>query len=332
MDEVLDAEITIKAIANQWYKSNAINKSNYIANSKKILKNQSLKNYPNQDPNWVTGFSDAEGCFSINIQKTKKGSRYISATFKLAQDYKDIDILYSLKKYFKIGQITIHKYEARLEIMGFQNAIEYIIPHFSKYPLITKKYADYILWKNIVQIQKDKLHQTDEGFIKCISFKANLNKGQNETFKNLYPEIIPVPRPIKELPEDLNPNWLSGFAAGDGSFMIIIRKHYNCRTGYQIQAAFNIGQHIIDVKQLYKIKKFQGCGNVFEQKLDSRIVVSKLSNIRDNIIPHFTKYNLMNKKQEDFQIWCKIVIMIEKGEHNTEKGLNEIREMRENMN
>jgi hypothetical protein len=40
----------------------------------------------------------------------------------------------------------------------------------------------------------------------------------------------------------------------------------------------------------------------------------------------------MNKKQEDFKIWCKIVIMIEKGEHNTEKGLNEIREMRENMN
>jgi hypothetical protein len=34
--------------------------------------------------------------------------------------------------------------------MGFQNAIEYIIPHFEKFPLITKKYADYILWKNIV--------------------------------------------------------------------------------------------------------------------------------------------------------------------------------------
>jgi hypothetical protein len=41
MDEVLDAEITIKAIANQWYKSNAINKAKYFANRNKILKNKS---------------------------------------------------------------------------------------------------------------------------------------------------------------------------------------------------------------------------------------------------------------------------------------------------
>jgi hypothetical protein len=50
------------------------------------------------------------------------------------RDTQDIEILYSLKNYFKVGQITIHKYEARLEINGFQNAINYVIPHFEKYP------------------------------------------------------------------------------------------------------------------------------------------------------------------------------------------------------
>lgn len=69
MDEVQDAEITIKAIGNQWQKQNAINKSKFFANRKKILKNQSLSHDPGEelDPHWVTGFSDAEGCFSINI-------------------------------------------------------------------------------------------------------------------------------------------------------------------------------------------------------------------------------------------------------------------------
>jgi len=35
-----------------------------------------------------------------------------------------------------------------------------------------------------------------EGFIKCLSFKANLNKGLNETLKTLFPNIIPIPKPL----------------------------------------------------------------------------------------------------------------------------------------
>lgn len=181
-------------------------------------------------------------------------------------------------------------------------------------------------------IQKDKLHQTEEGFIKCLSLKANLNKGQNNTLKTLYPLIMPVPRPIVKQPEKINPNWLSGFTAGDGSFMIIIRKHINCVTGYQVQAAFNIGQHSKDAKQLNKIKDFQGCGNVYVQKTDGRIVVRKFNDIIRYIKPHFEKYPLRNKKQKDFIIWCKIITMIENNEHKTNEGLNEIKKIRENMN
>lgn len=335
IDEIQDAEITVKAIGNQWYSSNAINKSKFFANRNKILKVQSLKhadNPPKIDPFWVTGFSDAEGCFNINIQITKKGNRYITSSFKIAQDFKDIDIQYSQKNYFKVGQITIHKYEARLEIMGFKNAIQYVIPHFDKYSQITQKQADYILWKNIIMFQNSKQHFTNDGFVQCLSFKASLNKGQNDTLKTLYPAIIPISRPIVQLPDTINTYWLSGFTAGVGSFMIIIRKHSTCITGYQVQAVFNINLHSKDIKQLYKIKYFQGCGNVFKQKTDSRIEVSKLSYIIKNIIPFFTKYPLMNRKQQEFiSIWCKIVTMIENGEHKTNIGLNKIRIMRENM-
>lgn len=43
-------------------------------------------------------------------------------------------ILYDLKNYFNVGQISIHKNEVRFEIKGTKNAIEYVIPHFDKYP------------------------------------------------------------------------------------------------------------------------------------------------------------------------------------------------------
>ena len=198
MDEILDAELTVKAIANQWYSYNAINKSKVFANRKKILKNKS-EHHKNSsiilNPYWVTGFTDAEGCFSMNMRITKNGNFTITSTFKIAQDIKDIDILYNLKNFFKVGQISIHKNEVRLEIKGSHHALKYVLPHFDKYPQITQKYGDYILWKNIVRIVDAKEHTTLEGFRKCLTFKAFLNKGQNDTLKTYLPNnFIPYPR------------------------------------------------------------------------------------------------------------------------------------------
>lgn len=85
MDEILDSEVTVKAIAAQWYSYNAINKSKVFANRKKILKNKS-DNHKNSilNPYWITGFTDAEGCFSMNMRITKKGGYALTPTFKIA--------------------------------------------------------------------------------------------------------------------------------------------------------------------------------------------------------------------------------------------------------
>ena len=81
MDEILDAEITVKAIGNQWYLY-AINRSKYFANRKKILK-EIEKDSPAPfliHPLWVTGFIDVVGNFTINI---KNGLKNNSCLFKI---------------------------------------------------------------------------------------------------------------------------------------------------------------------------------------------------------------------------------------------------------
>jgi len=85
MDEILDSEITVKAIASQWYSYNAINKSKVFANKKKILKNKS-EHHKNIifNPYWITGFTDAVGYFSINMRVTKQGKFTITPTLKIA--------------------------------------------------------------------------------------------------------------------------------------------------------------------------------------------------------------------------------------------------------
>jgi LAGLIDADG endonuclease len=59
------------------------------------------------------------------------------------------------------------------------------------------------------------------------------------------------------LPDNLNPNWLSGFVAGDGGFFIGIRPV----TG-QISFRFHVTQHSRDSSLINLFVNFFGCGKV----------------------------------------------------------------------
>jgi len=52
-----------------------------------------------------------------------------------------------------------------------------IIPHFEKYPLITKKHADYLLFREVVLMISRKEHLTDIGIQTIINIRATMNRG-----------------------------------------------------------------------------------------------------------------------------------------------------------
>jgi hypothetical protein len=60
------------------------------------------------------------------------------------------------------------------------------------------------------------------------------------------------------------PELCKGFSDGESSFMVIITKDKDYKTGWQVQAKFDIGLHIKDKTLLYKIQAFFGVGNVTE--------------------------------------------------------------------
>lgn len=98
-----------------------------------------------------------------------------------------------------------------------------IIPHFTNYPLISKKRVDFLLWSKVIQLILNKDHLTREGFLKILSYYASINKGVSKKVLEYYPNIIPVDKPVINLPVNLNPQWVSGFVAGDGGFSIYVR-------------------------------------------------------------------------------------------------------------
>jgi len=80
------------------------------------------------------------------------------------------------------------------------NEIIELIKFFDKYPLISRKRGDYLLFKEIVSIMQMKEHLTLQGIQKIINIKATLNFGLSKELQLMFPETIPVlrRRPLRE--------------------------------------------------------------------------------------------------------------------------------------
>jgi LAGLIDADG endonuclease len=67
-----------------------------------------------------------------------------------------------------------------------------IIPHFEKYPLITKKQSDFLLFKSILEIMNKNEHLSLDGLTKIIGLKVCLNRGISEKLIKHFPNITKV--------------------------------------------------------------------------------------------------------------------------------------------
>ena len=120
---------------------------------------------------------------------------------------------------------------------------------------------------------------------------------------------------------------------GEGYFSINITNSLT-KVGSAVQLNFNITQHIRDRLLLINIRNFLDCGHLHEgegvQFLD--IVVHKLNDIRDKIIPFFIKYPILGVKYLDFSDFTKIADFMRDKNHLNQEGLDEIRKIKAGMN
>ena len=84
-------------------------------------------------------------------------------------------MLESIQKSLGVGKIYKHGIDSLEYRVNSLKNIRVVINHFDRYPLITKKLADYILFKQAVDMVQQKQHLTIEGILKLVSIKASLN-------------------------------------------------------------------------------------------------------------------------------------------------------------
>lgn len=140
----------------------------------------------------------------------------------------------------------------------------------------------------------------------------------------------------------LNPNYIVGLVDGEGSFTVYVKDPKSVKKRERrvvVEPKFYIKLIEKDKKILFDLKDYFGCGNVYFQK-DSRAnhqncyryEVTRRSDLLNVIVSFFKKFPLLLvSKKKDFEIFCKLLNLIEKGEHLTPKGLEKIYNIKQTM-
>jgi hypothetical protein len=176
-------------------------------------------------------------------------------------------------------------------------------------------------------------HNSLPGLLKIFSLRAILNKGLPEIVKAEFLNINPATEPKFKISPILNPHWLSGFIAAEGSFFISLYPNEERKAGCAVSLIFSLSQHIKDLELLELIVKYLACGTV--RKPNSResaeLVITKSMDINQKLIPFLSKYTLSGVKLLDFERFKKASLLIENKMHLTSEGIVLIKAIKDAM-
>lgn len=136
----------------------------------------------------------------------------------------------------------------------------------------------------------------------------------------------------------LTDDYLVGLTDGEGCFHVYVKKKKDDGTRNRVVPMFVIKLKAFDKQVLYQIKEYLGFGIVYIQRdrrknhsTCYRYQASRLEDVK-KIIKFFRENPLRsNSKRNDFELFSRIMELIENKEHYTEKGLDKIINLKNKM-
>jgi len=144
------------------------------------------------NPNYIAGFIDGEGSFSVSINrhKTLRSGIEIKPEFEMELRADDREILERIVITMGCGKIYDCSYErygwyphVKLKITSAREMEEKFFPFLDKYPLQAKKKKTYKLFKKIVLLMRKKKHLTENGLLKITEIRNEMRRnGKKHNF------------------------------------------------------------------------------------------------------------------------------------------------------
>lgn len=130
-------------------------------------------------------------------------------------------------------------------------------------------------------------------------------------------------------------SWIVGFVDGEGCFSVSVFKNRTSKSGFQVMPEFVVTQGAKSLSVLEEIKNFFQCGSIYiNRRYDNhkeniyRFCVRSFKDLDEKIIPFFKQNQLKTQKIKDFELFCKVVVMIKNRQHLTTEGLESIRQLK----
>lgn len=131
---------------------------------------------------WILGFTEGEGCFLINKQRsnTKKLEFTFWLEFSITLHNRDQALLEQIRVNLACGNVypKSNKKYFSYRISRFDDISTKVIPFFQKYPLTGDKNKNFQDWCIAADIIKRKEHFTEAGMENLTILKENMNKGR----------------------------------------------------------------------------------------------------------------------------------------------------------
>ncbi len=140
---------------------------------------------------WVVGFVDGEGCFSISVVKNV-GCRLgwqVQHEFSVTQAAPSKSVLEELNGFFGCGSIIEnnrrdnHRHRLmRYAVKRRSDLIDVIIPFFEDHPLKTAKQRDFESFSAVISLMKSDRHLTREGLRDIALITENMNRKKRSRY------------------------------------------------------------------------------------------------------------------------------------------------------
>ena len=128
--------------------------------------------------------------------------------------------------------------------------------------------------------------------------------------------------------------YITGYIDGEGCFTVIFNKRSKARIGWELRPSFSVSQNEDRRQVLDLIQKYFGCGYVRRDYSDKTVKfeIRDHKDLIQKVIPHFEKFPLFSKKQNDFELFKEICLLIDQKKHLEKEGFSQIVHLAYKMN
>ena len=153
---------------------------------------------------WVVGFVDGEGCFSVPIfrQRSARLGWQVQPEFAVVQAAPSAHVLDELERFFGCGRVGVNRrhdnhrhHMYRWSVRSFVDLELRIVPFFERNPLRTAKASEFDKFAAVIRLMRERRHLTMAGLTEIAVIAESMNFRRPSRFLESSEAIRQPPRP-----------------------------------------------------------------------------------------------------------------------------------------